>query len=65
VIGVYSVVISFVTPAGWPSVWFSAIMLVLAVAFALSARGNRRYKQVVLIGLSALLVLAVVSLAWA
>jgi hypothetical protein len=64
-LGCYGAFIALVTPAGGLSIMASAIALVLAAAVSLSAPGNRRYKQVVLIGLAALLVLAFVSLAWA
>ena len=64
ILGVYGVAMLFVTPAGWPSVGVSGILLVLAGAVALSAQGNTRYKQIVLTGLAVLLGLAFVSFAW-
>ena len=64
-LGLYGVFMALVTPAGALSIMVSTILFVLAVALSLSAPGNRRYKQFVLIGLAALLLLAVASLAWA
>jgi hypothetical protein len=62
--GIYGSYLALATPAGGVSVWASASVLAAAVAFALAARGNRRHKLVVLIGLALLLVLGVASQAW-
>ena len=64
-LGLYGVWTGLSIPAGAPSIVTTTIGLVLAGGIAISAPGNRRYKQVVLIALAAMLVLAVVSLAWA
>jgi hypothetical protein len=64
-LGVYGAYLALVTPAGGPSIMTSTIVLVLAVAFSLSARGNRRHKQVVFTVLTVLLMLGLVSRAWA
>jgi hypothetical protein len=64
-LGVYGSFLALSSPAGWASVRVSASVLVVALALALAAWGNRGHKLVVLSGLAALLVLGVASLAWA
>jgi hypothetical protein len=64
-LGIYGSYLALSTPAGRASVRSSASVLAVAVTFALAARGNRRHKLVVLIGLAMLLALGVASLAWA
>lgn len=62
-LAVYGALMLFVVPAGN---WLPALFtLGLAVAVALSAPGNRRYKQIVLGWLAALFALSLLSLLWA
>jgi hypothetical protein len=64
-VGIYGSYLALSTPGGGASVRASASVLVVAVTFALAARGNRRHKQVVITGLGVLFALGVASLAWA
>lgn len=64
-LGIYGSYLALSTPAGGASVQASASVFAVAVILALAARGNRRHKQVVLVGLAVLLAVGVASLAWA
>jgi hypothetical protein len=65
ILAVLGVLAVFLTPAGVPATTIAVLLLALAGALSLSAPGNRRYKVVVFGVLGAVLVLALVSFAWA